>query len=190
MCRQHYLKPHAFYWSLSIKMSDDNFSLSWNEFGGNVLNTFKNLINDANFTDVTLVSEDRKQIKAHKVIISSCSELFSQILLENPHQHPLLFLKGVKHSDLLAIIKFVYLGQTEVAQDDLNHFMESAGSLQIKGLQENKKAVPDYYETNYKTELLQTSFQTNPEVVPEVRLENYYYSLLYVHKLMVQLEDD
>jgi hypothetical protein len=129
-------------------MSGEKFSLSWNEFGSNVANTFKNLLSDTKFTDVTLVSADSKQIKAHKVVLSSCSSFFSQILQENPHQHPLLFLKGISHSDLLAIVKFIYLGQTEVAQDDLDHFMEAAQVLQIQGLHENKTSVPNYSELN------------------------------------------
>ena len=43
---------------------------------------------------VTLVSADSKQIKAHKVILSSRSKFFNQILLENPHQHPLRMIFG------------------------------------------------------------------------------------------------
>ena len=125
-------------------MSAEKFSLSWNEFGRNVEHTFKTLLNDKNFTDVTLVSADSKQIKAHKVILSSRSKFFNQILLENPHQPPLLFLKGIRHSDLLAIVQFIYLGQTEVAQDDLNHFMEAAKVLQVQGLNENDEPVPDF----------------------------------------------
>merc|ERR1719508_80687 len=127
-----------------MKMSSEKYSLSWNEFGTSAQSTFRNLIGDKDFTDVTLVSCDRKQIKAHKVILSSCSQFFHQILLENPHQHPLLFLKDIRYSDLLAIVQFIYLGQTEVAQDDLNHFMEAAKVLQIQGLNENDKPVPDY----------------------------------------------
>ena len=122
-------------------MPGEKFSLKWNQFGSSTQNTFRNLLNDQNFADVTLVSGDNKQIKAHKVILSSCSKFFNQILLSNTHPHPLLFLKDICHSDLLSIIQFVYLGQTEVTQDDLDHFMEAAKALQIEGLIENHNRV-------------------------------------------------
>ena len=121
-------------------MAAEKFSLSWNDFGDNVINTFQSLLTDEHFTDVTIVSGDGKQIKAHKVVLSSCSQFFNQILLENPHNHPLLFLKGITHSELQAIMKFMYLCQTDVAQDDLRHFMEASAELQIKGLQEKPES--------------------------------------------------
>jgi len=120
-------------------MSAEKFRLSWDEFGRNVEGTFKSLLNDHNFTDVTLVSADSKQVKAHKAVLSSSSNFFKQILLKNPHQHPLLFLNGIQHSDLVAIVKFIYVGQTEVAQEDINHFMDAAQVLQIQGLNEEKQ---------------------------------------------------
>merc|ERR1719186_340016 len=120
-------------------MTTEKLSLSWNEFGSSAQRTFTNLLSDQNFTDVTLVSCDHKQIKAHKVILSSCSQFFNQIFLSNPHQHPLLFLKDIRYSDLLSIIKFIYFGQAEVNQTDLDHFMEAAKVLQIEGLNENEE---------------------------------------------------
>ena len=166
-------------------MSSETFSLSWNQFGSSAQSTFRNLINDQNFTDVTLVSSDNKQIKAHKVILSSCSKFFNQILLSNPHQHPLLFLKDIRYSDLLSIIKFIYLGQTHVTQTDLDHFMAAAKVLQIEGLNENEEPVP---ESNVETKQViagkaETNFESangNYEVVAETFVEELpsrYYDL-------------
>ena len=141
----HTLLLTKFDYPVSFKMSSEEFSLSWGQFGSSIKTAFKNLLNDQHFTDVTLVSEDNKQIKAHKVILSSSSKFFNQILLDNPHQHPLLFLKGISHSDLLAIVKFIYLGQTEVAQDDLNEFMGAAKVLQVQGLNETQEHIKNEY---------------------------------------------
>ena len=112
------------------------FQLAWKEFNSCTSSTFKDLYTDTDFTDVTLATDDDKQIKAHKVILSSCSSFFRRILLNNPHQHPLLYLKGVKFAQLKSIIQFIYLGQAEVNQDDIQNFMESAKDLEIKGLTE------------------------------------------------------
>ena len=116
----------------------EKFNLSWNEFESCASNTFKDLLSDKDFTDVTLACDDGKQIQAHKVILSSCSPMFNKILKNNPHQHPLVYLNGIRFSELQCLIKFIYLGQTEVEQDYLEMFMKAAIDLQIKGLCENQ----------------------------------------------------
>jgi hypothetical protein len=93
-------------------------------------------MNIEHFTDVTLATDDSKQIKAHKVILSACSSFFRRILHNNKHPHPLIYIKGVRFSELSAILKFVYQGQTEVSQDLLQSFMDTAKDLDIKGLAE------------------------------------------------------
>ena len=118
-------------------MTDLKLELSSNKFRSDIINSFENLHTNKDFTDVTLVSEDGDIITAHKVVLGACSQFFKQVFLEMPHKHPLLFLKGIKKSDLEAILEFVYLGRTKVAQIDLGHFMESANALKIKGLHEN-----------------------------------------------------
>ena len=95
-------------------MAAETFNLFWNDFDISTRKTFQNLISDQDFTDVTLACLDNKQIKAHKVILSACSPFFRSLFLSNPHQHPLIYLRGVHYSDLLCIIQFIYLGQTRV----------------------------------------------------------------------------
>jgi len=124
-------------------MSDLNkgekFCLKWNEFESNVSHAFQDLREGRDFLDVTLACED-SQIEAHKVILSASSKFFHSILKKNPHQHPLLYLKGVKIEDLQSIIDFLYVGEVNVAQENLNSFLTVAEELQIKGLTQNKSA--------------------------------------------------
>ena len=42
------------------------FQLAWNEFNSCTSSTFQDLYTDKEFTDVTLATEDDKQLKAHK----------------------------------------------------------------------------------------------------------------------------
>jgi hypothetical protein len=39
-------------------------------------------------------------LQAHRVILSACSPFFKAVLRRNPHQHPLLYLKGVSFRDM------------------------------------------------------------------------------------------
>jgi len=81
---------------------------------------------------------DDDQIEAHKVILSACSPVLGQILKRNPHPHPLVFMKGVGCKELISVLDFMYLGEVNVAQDDLSSFLALAQDLEIKGLTQNK----------------------------------------------------
>ena len=61
-----------------VKMtSSEKLCLQWNEFQNVVTTAFGDFRNDEDFTDVTLVCEDGKQIEAHKVVLASTSPFFS-----------------------------------------------------------------------------------------------------------------
>ena len=118
------------------EMASEKFCLRWNEFENNISQAFKELRDDKDFFDVTLACDD-EQIQAHKVILSACSPFFRNILRRNPHQHPLLYLKGVKYSDLQSVLNFMYHGEVNVAQEELNSFLAVAEELRVKGLTQN-----------------------------------------------------
>jgi len=96
------------------------------------------LRDDKDFFDVTLAC-DEDQIQAHKVILSACSPFFRNILRRNPHPNPLLYLKGVKFTDLQYVLNFIYHGEVSVGQEELNTFLAVAEELRIKGLTQNSQ---------------------------------------------------
>merc|ERR1719186_1543767 len=112
------------------------YNFSWNRFETSRTDNFQELLDQHDFVDVTLVTEDGKFIKAHKVVLASGSSVMKRMFMENPHPHPLIYLTGVKYNEIQSVITFMYLGQVEVGQDDLNNFMEIAAKFQIKGLVE------------------------------------------------------
>ena len=114
----------------------EKFCLKWNQFQKNVSHSFRELRDNNDFFDVTLACEDDQQIEAHKVILSACSPFFRNILKKNPHSHPLLYMKGVKMSDLVSILDFIYHGETNVHQEDLEVFLATAKEMKLKGLTE------------------------------------------------------
>ena len=118
-------------------MGSEKFCLRWNDFEKNISTAFRELRDDKDFFDVTLACDDRDQLLAHKVILSACSPFFRSVLRRNPHQHPLLYLKGVKYTDLQSVLNFMYHGEVNVAQDELNSFLAVAEDLRVKGLTQN-----------------------------------------------------
>ena len=122
-------------------MSSEKFCLRWNDFSSQLSGSFKEIRDKKDFFDVTLVS-DQDQVEAHKVIISACSPFFRDILSRNPHHHPLLYLRGVKHRELQSVLDFIYHGEVNIAQDDLNSFLLVAEELQVKGLTQSQSESP------------------------------------------------
>ena len=117
-------------------MGSEKFCLRWNDFETNISGAFRELREDKDFFDVTLACDDQ-QMQAHKVILSACSPFFRGVLKRNPHAHPLLYLKGVKYVDLVAVLNFMYHGEVNVAQEELNSFLAVAEDLKVKGLTQN-----------------------------------------------------
>ena len=143
----------------------ETFDLTWRDYQNVATGMFGDLFNDKDFTDVTLVCADSKQTKSHKVILSSCSTLFKEILSSNVHQHPLIFLKGINIDTLSKIMEFVYKGKTEVEQENLEAFLDAAKDLKIKGLVgEVIEVINDIEEEGVETEIENAKNEVNEDV--------------------------
>ena len=112
----------------------EKLCLQWNDFKENASSAFGILRNDNYFVDVTLACEDGKQFEAHKVVLASSSPFFQNILRKNKHPHPLIYMRGLKSEDLVAIMDFLYCGEANVYQENLDSFLAIAEELQLKGL--------------------------------------------------------
>ena len=115
--------------------SFEKLCLKWNEFQENMVVGFAALREDKEFADVTLACEDGgQQVTAHKVVLASASPFFMDLLKKINHAHPLIYLKGARFADLIAIVDFLYLGEANVLQEDLDTFLSLADDLKLKGL--------------------------------------------------------
>ena len=112
----------------------EKMCLQWNDFKDNVNIVFGTLRDDKDFADVTLVCEDGKQLDAHKAILATSSPFFQNILARNKHSHPIIYMRGLKSEDLSALIDFIYLGQADVAEENIENFLAISEELQLKGL--------------------------------------------------------
>ena len=117
-----------------MTFSSEKFCLKWNDFQHNISASYNNLREDPDFSDVTLVCEDDQQIEAHRIILTACSPFLSAVLKRYNHSHPIIYMRGVKAKDLVAIVDFIYYGETNINQEDLDGFLALAEELKLKGL--------------------------------------------------------
>ena len=119
---------------LKWNMAPELLFLQWNEFQGNQMSFYRNLRKTLEFSDVTLVCEDGQRIEAHRLVLSSSSSFFRDLLLREANPHPLVFMRGLTHSTLAALVDYIYHGEVEVKTADLEEFLKAAGELRVKGI--------------------------------------------------------
>ena len=124
--------------------------------------SFANLRDDKEFADVTLVCQDGKQADAHKIILSASSPFFGGLFSRNKNPHPLIYMRGMKSEDLIAMLDFIYFGEATVFQQNLDSLLAIAEELNLKGLMGNTK------EDEVQSEkYVSKSIQTKSMVIPK-----------------------
>ena len=87
--------------------ASEKFCLKWNDFQKNIVTYFQDLYKELDFSDVTLVCEEDYHIEANRIILAACSPFFKTVLKKNKHSHPMIYMRGVKAKDLVAIVDFM-----------------------------------------------------------------------------------
>jgi len=122
---------------LQFIVMSEKLCLKWSDFQANASTAFASLREGGDFADVTLACEDGEQVDAHKVILSASSTFFQNLLRRNKHPHPLIYMKGMKSEELVAVVDFIYYGEANVYQENIDSFLEVAQELSLKGLTGN-----------------------------------------------------
>ena len=150
----------------------EKFCLKWNDFTSNVSKSFERLRTADYLHDVTLVSDDQKQISAHKLVLSACSEYFRNIFQHNrKHAHPLLCLDGVSSADLENILDYIYNGEIKIYQDNLDRFLAVAQRFRLEGLLNDNSKTEDLDQNQHDTE---NTFTRSEQLVAFEQQEAYH----------------
>ncbi|XP_050740471.1 uncharacterized protein LOC127010426 isoform X1 [Eriocheir sinensis] len=118
-------------------MEAEVLALKWNNHQSIFYHIISGLRTKGNYTDVTLAC-DGKFYPVHKLVLSTCSEYFSDIFDRTPCKNPVVVLKDIQCQDLEFLLDYMYIGEVNVRQNDLASLIKAAECLRIKGL-----AVPD-----------------------------------------------
>ena len=94
----------------------------------------KELMEDEDFSNVTLVTEDKEHIGANRNVLSACSPVFKDIFKKERNSRSTIYLRGIQYSEMKSIIQFIYLGEVTFFKERMDEFLAVAKSLEIKDL--------------------------------------------------------
>ena len=140
----------------------EKFSLKWNDFQTNVSSSFSKLRSEKDFFDVSLVSDDEVHISSHKLVLSSCSDFFKNMLRKSTHSSPLIYLPGIQAKELNYIMDYIYKGEVQLFKDDLDTFLEVGKKLKVDGLLGDVQT-PPHEKDNTSQDLTEESFVMKEE---------------------------
>jgi len=116
----------------------EEYLLKWNDHHNSFFSIVNELCHQEALTDVTIAvgQGDPVIFEAHKLMLSVCSSFFRSILTRKSRNqnHPIVFLKDVEPRHMEQLLQYMYRGEINVLQDDLAPLIETARSLQVKGL--------------------------------------------------------
>ena len=149
-----------------------DFFWKWNDFDLHIRESFKQLRKDKMLFDVTLATDDGQFIEAHRIVLSVGSSFFRDIFTNSDHSNMLIYLKGIKGTELEFVTDFLYNGEVLVNQEYLNIFAEAAKELQLYSVMENIGGVDERNEQNIKivdNEVNSKSQEIQQQPVPTVQ---------------------
>lgn len=126
-------------------------ALKWNNHQSIFYNIICGLRSKERYTDATLAC-DGKFFPVHKLVLSTCSEYFSDIFERTPCKNPVVVLKDIRCIDLCFLLDYMYMGEVNVRQNELSSLIKAAECLRVKGL-----AVPDEETPSQKSSSKATS---------------------------------
>ena len=170
----------------SVKMTQ-KLSLKWDDFNGNASKAFGLMRDEDMLQDVTLVGDDNSQIAAHKLVLSACSEYFKSIFKKNKHTHLLLCLEGVTSSEIMNLLDYMYNGEVNIFQEELDRFLIVAKRFKLEGLLGKKE---EHYIHSKSRDVLVKEENPDP-LVHEESSESQEPSLSsFVETLKVSMTDE
>ena len=161
-----------------------------------LVTTFSDLFKHNTLTDVTIVCHDRVKIEAHRIVLCAGSSLFKEFFISNSQTHPILYLKGIKQSQLMPIMEFLYIGETTILQDNINEFLSVARELEVLGLEETLDKDEDIVQKIEKqsnssnSPKIPTSYEYNQSNFSGKTKESREKQIELVHSVEVTIEED
>ena len=150
----------------------EEYNFNWPTFSEHLQLMFKELYQEKRYADITLVTDDQTQFKAHKFVLSACSQVFRKIIENNPIQNPLIYLRGIQSYEIETILQFMYHGEGKSHQERIGEFIKAAKDLEIKDIgdiveMQSDEEITFEEEDETKAEIVQQHME--PQILDDVK---------------------
>ena len=134
-------------------MDPNYLNINVDSFKDHINAMLQEMLNGKEHADVTLVCDDKIQFQAHKIVLSSCSQVFKSLMSANSefNLNQLIYLSDIRSSEIRSILEFIYLGQATVNQERVDEFINVAKGFEIKGINGNVEKMHDVESTKLVT---------------------------------------
>ena len=92
--------------------------------------------NNPETTDITLICNDLKLVKGHKIVLNAFSPVLRKIIRNIPGPSSVLYLKGINSNDMNSVLDFMYYGKVTINKTMVSSFFELGKHLDIEILSE------------------------------------------------------
>ena len=150
----------------------DKYTLNWQTFSEHLQLMLKDLYEEGKNSDVTLVSDDQTQFKAHKIVLSACSPVFKKIIDSNPSQHPLIYLRGIQSYEMESILQFMYLGEARFYNERIREFIKVAKDLEVQEISKGLEVTDDVEDITEEAVIDNEENEKKEDIGPKQTPEN------------------
>ena len=113
----------------------EKYTFTWHSYSDHLREALNDMMLSSEFADVTLVTDDKQQIRAHRNILSAASPVFKSILqIDSKNANQVIYLRGIQHSEMESIMQYIYLGEARFCKERVSEFLMVSKNLEIKDL--------------------------------------------------------
>ncbi|XP_068619785.1 protein tramtrack, beta isoform-like [Battus philenor] len=114
------------------------FSLRWHNHQSSVIGALGHMLRSGALSDVTL-SANGTSVKAHRLILASCSQYFAQLFKEvETENNSLVVVLGCEATELRLLLTFMYTGEVTASKGNLPALLRLAQTLKVSGLTDSE----------------------------------------------------
>ena len=152
-------------------MHHEKYSLRWHTYSDHLISMMSELMMNEDFSDVTLVTEDKKQIKANINILSACSPVFKDIFQKEKNCNQIMYLRGIQFPELESIMQFIYRGEATFYKERMDEFLAVAKSLEIKELCNTENDEPEDEPSSYDEKTFTENLEEETGISDQIKIQ-------------------
>jgi len=155
--------------------TDEAFCLKWNDFQESISSSLGPLLTCSELQDVTLQCgpHTSDSLQCHRLVLAVCSDWFRNIfksLTASGTRHPVIVLWDTAAKDMSLLLDFMYHGEVNVKQENLNSFLALAEKLSVRGLTQSQSQTQSQPQSQKRLTISQSQAEKK-KVKPSVRSE-------------------